>query len=128
MSEDSGILEGFEIFTEVGKSFRPKISIRKSGQVGFNTGAIERFGLEQYDNVVMLYNKESGKIAFRFVDNDNEPGAMRFMKRKGNYFISARSFMEKYNISYKKSISFDVEWLEDHKIAIINLNDESIYT
>jgi len=124
VGENSDVLKGFEAFTEVGKSFRPKISIRKSGQVGFNTGAIERFGLEQYDNVVMLYNKEEGKIAFRFVDNDNEPGAMKFMKRKGNYFISARSFMEKYNISYKKSISFDVTWVENHKIAIIDLKDE----
>lgn len=124
MSENMDVLKGFETFTEVGKSFRPKISIRKSGQVGFNTGAIERFGLERYDNVVMLYNMEEGKIAFRFVENDKEPGAMKFMKRKGNYFISARSFMEKYNISYEKSISFDVEWIENPKIAIINLKDE----
>lgn len=121
---DMEFLKGFDVFTDAGKSFKPKISIRKTGQVGFNNGAIKRFALSDFEYVVLMYNKETEKIALKFTNDMNEDGAIKFTKKKGNYFVSGKSFMEKYSISYTESKSFDVEWIDEHNIAIIDIKDE----
>lgn len=72
----------------------------------------------------MMYNKVTEKVALKFTNDIDEDGAINFTKKKGNYFVSAKSFMEKYSISYNESRSFDVEWMDEHNIAIIDIGDD----
>ena len=116
------ILEGFEKFTKQGKSFNPKISIRLRGQIGFNTGAVNRFNLMKNQYVVMFYSKEQNKIAFRFSDNPDEDGAHKIVNKTSNYYFSGKIFMDYYGLPYNRTKSYDVEWDEDSKIAIIDLS------
>jgi len=116
------VLEGFERFTQHGRSFHPKISIRKRGQVGFNNGAIKRFGLEAYDYVVIYYNKDKDKIGFKFTKDENAEGATKIVKRTGNYFFSGKSFLDYYEIKYNETEAFDVEWDSANELAVIDLS------
>jgi len=117
------MLEGFEKFTHTGRSFKPKISIRKRGQIGFNNGAIKRFRLDRYEFVVLFYSKENNKVAFNFTNSAEDEGAIKLVKKKNNYFISGKSFLDYYNIPYGVSYAFDAEWIPEQLIAIINLDD-----
>lgn len=115
------ILSGFEKFTKQGKSFNPKISIRKRGQIGFNAGAVNRFKLEENGFVVMFYSKEQNKIAFNFTAESNEEGAIRIVPKKGNFYFSGKTFLDYYGVPYDETVSYDVEWDEQDKVAIIDL-------
>lgn len=117
------VLEGFEKFTQQGRSFKPKISIRKRGQIGFNNGAIKRFNLDQYEFVVLYINKDKNQIAFNFTNSEEEEGATKLVKRKNNFFISGKSFLDYYNIPYEESQVFDAEWIPEHLVAIVNLGE-----
>ena len=117
------MLEGYEKFTQHGRSFKPKISIRKRGQIGFNNGAIKRFRIDQYDYVVLYYNKDTNKMAFNFTNSENDDGAIKIIKKKNNYFISGKSFFDYYELPYGESQSFDVEWNQEDLLAIIDIGD-----
>ena len=115
------VLENFERFTKKGRSYVPKMSIRKRGQVGFNTGAIVRFGLEKYNYVVLFISKERDKMAIKFTNDENEEGAIKIMKRPGNFAFSGKAFFDLYEIPYDKTKTYDIEWVENEHVAIINL-------
>ena len=117
------MLEGFKKFTQHGRGFKPKISIRKRGQIGFNNGAIKRFQIDKYEYVVLYYNKDTNKMAFNFTNSENDDGAIKIMKKKNNYFISGKSFFDYYDIPYGESQSFDVEWNQENLLAIIDIGD-----
>lgn len=116
------MLEGYEKFTQHGRSFKAKISIRKRGQIGFNNGAIKRFRIDEYDYVVLYYNKDTHKMAFNFTNSEDDDGAIKIIKKKNNYFISGKSFFDYYEIPYGESHSFDVEWNQEELIAIIDID------
>lgn len=118
------MLEGFEKFTQHGRSFKPKISIRKRGQIGFNNGAIKRFRIDKYDYVVLYYKKDTHKMAFNFTNSEDDDGAIKIIKKKNNYFISGKSFFDYYEIPYGESHSFDVEWNQEELLAIIDIGDK----
>lgn len=118
------ILEGFEKFTQAGGSFKPKISIRSNGQIGLSKGAVKRFEIDKFDFVTLYYNKEQERIAIVMSNNGEEDGAIRIVKREGNYFFSGKSFLEYNDISYEATKSFDVEWDSENKVAIIDLGSD----
>ena len=123
------MLEQIEKFTETGKSFVPKISVRKGGQIGFSHGAIKKFGLASKDFVVLYMSKDHSnvraKIALRFTNNQEEEGAIKLVKRTGNYFVSGKSFFDRYGIDYKSvSGSYDTEWYPDEQAAVIKIAEK----
>lgn len=121
------MLEGFEKFTQQGRSFKPKISIRKRGQIGFNNGSINKFNLKEFDFVVLYMNKVENKIALKFTNNPKEEGVIKLVKRKNNYFVSGKSFLDFYSITYDETISMDAVWEDRAQVAIVQLvNPESI--
>jgi hypothetical protein len=115
-------LEGFEKFTGHGKSFHPKISIRKRGQIGFNSGAINRCHLDSVDYAVLYYNKVKKQIAFQFTNNEKDEGAIKIQKRPSNYFFSGKSFLDYYSIDYGETVAFEIEWDETQKVALIDVS------
>ena len=121
------MLEGFEKFTQQGRSFKPRISIRKRGQIGFNNGSINKFNLKEFDFVVLYMNKADNKIAFKFTNNAKEEGAIKLVKRKNNYFVSGKSFLDFYSVAYDETVSMDAVWEDRSQVAIVQLvNPESI--
>lgn len=112
------ILEGFERFAMKGRSFKPKVTIRARGQIGFNNGSVVKFGIEKYDYIVLFYSKEKNQIAMKLTNDKNENGAIKLIKKPGNYCFSGRAFLDFYDIGYDKANIFDVEGMDDNIILI----------
>jgi hypothetical protein len=111
----------FEKFTAVGKSFAPKLSIRSNGQIGFNFGAIEKYGLSKYPYAVLFYDKDTNKIGVKITKNKDEEGACKLSVRNGNASIGAKSFLDYYSIPYSKTARFETVWDEKEEMIIASL-------
>lgn len=117
------MLEQFERFTKSGRSYAPKVSIRKRGQIGFNSGAVERFGLREKDFAVLYMSKDKTQMAIRFTNDQAEQGAIKITKKSGNYFIPGKVFFDYYGIDYSVEYkkSYDADWHPAEQSAIITL-------
>ena len=120
---EQAILEGFEKFTKKGRSFKPRVTIRARGQIGFNNGSVAKFNLDKFDYIVLYYSKEKNQIAMLLTSNKNEDGAIKLIKRPGNYFFPGKGFLDFYGLSYDKSKSYDAVGA-DGNVIIINLGKQ----
>lgn len=98
----------FEKFTGAGRSFKPKLSIRKNGQLGLNYGAVERYGIDKFEYVELYYDKENNRIGLK-LSNEKSEGAVRCRVRSGNASIPAKSFLEYYKIDYREAKRMEVQ-------------------
>lgn len=113
----------FERFTKAGKTFKPKVSIRKGGQMGFNNGARGKFKLDDYEYVILYFDKENSKVGIQLTNDNNENGVIKLYKRKLDVAVSARSFLDYYSISYDKTIVYDPQWVEETKMIILDVKN-----
>lgn len=110
----------FERFVKTGKSYRPRISIRANGQFGFTSGAIEKFQLNQYKYAVLFYDKENSKIGIKLTNNE-ENGILKLQIRASNAFLSAKPFLDYYDIDHNKTKRYDALWDADEEMVVISL-------
>lgn len=120
------MLEGFERFTRAGRSFKPRLSIRKRGQIGFNSAAIDKFNLRKYEYVVLFISEDRKKVAVVFSNNKSDEGAIKLIKGKNNFAFSAQAFLECYEIPYGKAKTYDVEWNQKEQAAIVDISQSSV--
>lgn len=121
ISVEQKILAGFERFTRKGRSFKPKVTIRARGQMGFNNGSVLRFELDKYEYVILYYSKDKNQIAIQPTNDANEDGAIKLVKKPGNYFFSGKAFLDFYDIKYGKTKNCDAVGMEN-KLIIIDLS------
>ena len=112
----------FERFTNIGRGYKPKVSITKSGQIGFNQGAFKHFNLKHYEYAVLYYDNVSSRIGIGLTNDNDEPGACKLRKRASGADISARSFFGYYGIDYADSKRYDAVWQEDEGKIIVNVS------
>ena len=88
----------FEKFTEVDASFAARVTIRqRTGQIGFNAGAVNRFSLQGYGYSVLYFDTENKVIGMEPVKEKVE-GAIEIKHRPSNTYLSAKNFLDKYGI------------------------------
>lgn len=119
----------FERFTEVKKSFNPKVTIRAGGHLGISQAAAERYGIKGDGFFgVFFYDKEACVIGLKITKEKEEPGAVKIQYRPSksgdNVVIQAsiKSFLDRYQINYSESTSFRPEIDEESGYIIIYLN------
>lgn len=113
---------GFERFENAGKSFKPKVSIRSNGHMGFTQGAVERFGLRKFAYCVMFYDRAERKVGVEFT-NSEQPGiTLKVNSRSTDCFVSIRGFLDYYNIDYSVTRSYGGEKQEGSEMIVIDLN------
>ncbi|MCH7591882.1 MAG: hypothetical protein IH989_03745 [Planctomycetes bacterium] len=116
----------FEFFEESGRGYRPRASIRKQGQIGLNQGAVRRFDLESWKHVVLGFDRDSKRIAIRKAESEDDPGAQRVVIKDGSATISARSFLEYFDISYRdETQKYDVSVQDENNMLVIELNKDN---
>ncbi len=113
----------FERFTKAGKTFQPKVSIRKGGQMGFNNGSRRKFKLDDYEYVILYFDKENSKVGIQLTNDDNENGIIKLYKRELDVAVSAKSFLDYYEISCDKTVVYDPQWVEEQKMIILDLKN-----
>jgi hypothetical protein len=111
----------FERFTEVGRVFRPRASLRSNGQIGFNHGCVKRFEMAKYTHAVLFYDAETNRIGVELTNNKEEPGAAALITKNGNGTVSARAFLEYYRLTPKKTTQYDIEREPDSGMLIIGV-------
>ena len=113
---------GFERFTQTGRSFKPKISIRGNSQIGFNCASIKEFKLGEYKFAVLFYDKDARKIGIRLTNDKNEEGACKLRVRENaGASISARSYIDFYKLHKLDKRRFDASWNDKEKMIIVTL-------
>ncbi len=112
----------FVKFTQTGQRFRPKISIWEGGQIGFNQGAMKRFGLDNFQYAILFFDQEKNRIGIKFTNEDKEEGIIKFNHRKTGGVISGKAFLDFYGIDYSKTIkNLDLVFDTENELYVINL-------
>ena len=111
----------FERFTKTGRGYTPKVSIWTRGQIGFNQGAVERFKLKDFDYAVLFYDRDERKIGVRFTTEASEDGANKIVKGKTGVFISAKAFLDYYQIDHRKTRRYDVAHDNENDLYVFTL-------
>lgn len=105
------------------------VSIRTSGQFGFNKTTHDMCKLEETPYVRMYYNDETNEVAFKFFE---EPvmdtfklgyGTYKNSKRPQYSFIHADTFCKKYGIPTDTVYRFWPYWFEEERIILIRLDE-----
>ena len=118
----------FEKFVETDSSFAAKVTIRqRTGQIGFNSGAINRFKVNDFKFVVLYFDPSERVVGIQLVTSE-EPGSIRISTKKSNTYVTAKNFFDKYGIDYSQSHRHDLE--QDTESGFLyfgtQLNAESI--
>lgn len=99
----------FEKFVETDSSFAAKVTIRqRTGQIGFNSGAINRFKVNDYKYVVLYFDPSERVVGIQLVRSE-EPGSIPISKKQSNTYVTAKNFFDKYGIDYSHSHRHDLE-------------------
>jgi len=77
--------------------------------------------IEMYDYVILYYSKEKNQIAIALTNDSNEDGAIKLVKKHGNYFFSGKAFLDFYDIDYRKTKNCDAICKED-KFIVVDLS------
>jgi hypothetical protein len=112
----------FERFTKTGRGYTPKVSIWTRGQIGFNQGAVERFKLRDFNFAVLYYDRDERKIGVQFTNIESEEGANKVVKGKTGIFISAKAFLDYYDITHSKTKKYNVSYDTETGIYVIKLD------
>jgi len=98
----------FERFSDVGESFAARVTIRQTGQFGFNAGAKNRFRIADYDYCVLYYDSSNRAVGIQLVSEECKD-AIGIRKSDANTYIPSRNFCEKYAIDYSISQRFELK-------------------
>ena len=114
----------FEKFTETDSSFSSKVTIRqRTGQIGFNSGSVNRFHVDQFRFAVLYFDSENQVIGVELT-NTEQMGAIEIKKRTSNTYISGKNFLDKYGIDYSESHKYPLEKEEGEEMLFVDLRAE----
>lgn len=111
----------FEKFTKVGGSYQTKASIRSNGQIGFSQGSIKRYELVKYKFATLYFDKDTEKVGVKLTNDANEEGICKLQVRGSNAAVSAKAFLDYYNIEHNKTKSYQATWDDTEKMIIVSL-------
>ena len=95
----------FEKFTDTKASFAAKVTVRRTGQLGLNAGALNSFRIKDYTYAVLYFDPDERVVGIEMT-NENGLGAIEIKKSETNTFIRARNFCDRYGIDYSDSKSY----------------------
>lgn len=110
-------------FKYTGKSFEPKCSINKRGTIAFNEGAKKRYNTDNFNYVELYYDKENNKIAIKLLNDIKQDGILKLRQRKFGSDIGAKNFLDFFNIPFKKTKNFKINYDKNNDYLIFNLNE-----
>lgn len=94
---------GFEVFKQVGVSSKVYISIATTKTFGFPRTFIDKYGITPEHKVVILYDREGGRVALHFTTDEVRYGLkVQIPNAKHGGSINARSFFDLKGIDAQK--------------------------
>ena len=111
----------FVKFTETDVPYSARVTIRRTGQLGFNAGALNLFQLASYQHVVLYYDGERRAVAIEPVRERCE-GAIPLTHRKGNTYVQGKNFCERFGIDYGESRRYHLKREDDAGLLYFELD------
>jgi len=95
-------------FTQVGRSYRPTISITKQGIISINKGAYHRFDLGKYNYAVLFFDPEINEVGIMLLTEPTEEGVAKIRHRQSSSGadISAKGFLDYFGIEYDETTRY----------------------
>ncbi len=81
------------------------VSIRKNGQIAFNSKSVQSFGVKSYKYAYLYYDKSKRMIGIE-LSPTKERGARKITMLGGTALISGSAFLKHFNISVSKAKKF----------------------
>jgi len=97
----------FERFTETDTTFSARVTIRRTGQIGFNAGAINSFRVKDYDFCVLYFDAKHKVVGMELTKEALE-GSIRIKKSDTNTYVRAKNFCDRFGIDYSKSQRYEL--------------------
>jgi hypothetical protein len=112
----------FVRFTESGRSYKPRVSLRQNGTIGFNNGAVRKWKLDTFSFVVLFYDQDRKSIGIK-PTNTEEEGAhkLNFGKAKKSAWVSCRKFFDFFDIPVQDTKRFDGQIDEKEKMILVQM-------
>ena len=96
-------------FTDVDASFVARVTVRqRTGQLGFNRGAINRFRVHDFNYAVLYFDAQARVVGIELV-NDPVEGAVDIKKSQANTYVRAKNFLDCWDIDYATSHSHELK-------------------
>lgn len=116
---------GFEKFTKIrSKIDTPKASIWSRGQIGFNQGAVQEYGLDKYGYVVLYYDRDTNRVGFQFTNDKKAEGASKLIVRKAaGASLSSLAFLKTYRIDFTETKSYALVYDQEAQLYVIDLKE-----
>lgn len=103
----------FETFPGKGRGFASKASIRKSGQIGFNNGAVMHHEMTKFDGAILHYDRKNRIIGVELLSGSDDARILTLIHRPGNSYIAAKSFLEWFEIPVAEETERYDLWKDD---------------
>ena len=113
----------FQKFTDVRSSYAARVTIRQTGQLGFNGGAIRRFKLKDYRFAVLYWDPERRAIGIEPSEIECE-GAIELKATDSNNYLRAKNFLDLYEIDYSRSHRYELRRDEQTGFLYFELDKE----
>ncbi|WDI40227.1 hypothetical protein [Bremerella sp. P1] len=113
----------FQKFTDTDTSFVARITVRQTGQLGFNAGAINRFDINSYEKAILYFDPVERVVGIELT-NENSEGAIDIKRSPTNTYIRAKNFCDRFEIDYKESHRFELQKDSDTGLLIFELAKE----
>ena len=98
------------------------VTIRKTGQIAFNSAAASDMGLTERPAVVLFYDKEKNKIGIKPVSDAKSEGARKLGKVGRTRTIAASSFLKFFGIDVDKNLKVEPEYDKKAEMIVLEVS------
>jgi hypothetical protein len=116
-------IDGFTKYVHKGRTYIPKVAVRKNGVLAFNSGAVRKYDLDIFKFAVLFISEDRKRVAVKFTNNEKESGAISIQSRPGNFQMSARTFFGLFDIDFSENRNYDFLWDNAKKTAIFRVKE-----
>ena len=96
------------------------VSIRKNGQIAFNSKSVQSFDVKNFKYAFLYYDKDREVIGIE-LHNAKGRGARKITMLGGTALISGSAFLKHFNISIKKAKKFEPKYDVTKKMITLGM-------
>ena len=96
------------------------VSIRKNGQIAFNSKSVQSFEVRNYSYAFLYYDKDKKIIGIELGNNKGR-GARKITMLGGTALISGSAFLKHFNIDIQKAKKFEPDYDAGKKMIMLKL-------
>ena len=113
----------YEIFEKtIRRDTEPRVTISPLGRMQFNASASKLLAKHAVENVLLLWDKDSRKMAIKSISRKEERAyQMRYAKKGKGAGFAARTFLEWCGYNYSETKGYSCKWNEAESMFEVSL-------